>query len=103
MIAFFRRHTSEFVSLTVMALMAIALIAGQADAGLSPLPGGQVMQQRPAITATLDAVLESARFRADLAIDLEFIEAVGIGSGAEPQEKRGKLITLTLLDRDQGR
>lgn len=96
---FFHRHASEVVSLTVMALMAIALVAGQADAGLNGTSGGQITQQQPAITATLDAVLESARIRADLAIDFEFLEAAGVEADAELEKKRGKILTLTFLDR----
>lgn len=100
MMGFFHRHTSEFISLTVMALMVIALIAGQADAGLSAAPGAETVQQQPAITATLDAVLESAKFRADLAIDFELIEAAGVEPGAGAREKRGKFVTFTFVDRD---
>jgi hypothetical protein len=99
MIVFFRRHASEFVSLTLMMLMVIALITGQAGARLSGTPGAQMKQQQPAITATLDAALESVRFRADLVIDFELFEAAGTESTAEGQERRGDIVTLTLLDR----
>ena len=64
------RYLNEIVSLTVLALMVVALVAGQADA-----TGHDAVRNDPRIAVvaadvSIDALLESTVFRAKFAIRL---------------------------------
>ena len=72
------RYLNEIIGLTVMALMAMALVAGQAEA-----TGQEVIHSEPDITAeativTFDEAMESVVFRADIAINLGLDDLVRI-------------------------
>ena len=65
------QYLNEFVSLAVLALLALALIAGQAGATL-PAASGHAGDASPrGAAATLDAVFEAAGVRADVAIAID--------------------------------
>ena len=92
--AFIRRHISEFVSLTVLLLMAVALVSGQADATSAAATPARETMRDAAFTASLDAVLDSARLRAILVIDVE------PGDAAETDDASTDLLTISLLGRE---
>ena len=92
--AFIRRHISEFVSLTVLLLMAAALVSGQADATLPGATPAQETLRDASFAASLDAVLETARLRAILVIDVE------PGDEAETDDSIADLLTISLLGKE---
>ena len=92
--AFIRRHISELVSLTVMLLMAVALVSGQADATSPAATPARESLHDAGFTASLDAVLDTARLRAILVIDVE------PGDEAETDDATTDLLTISLLGRE---
>ena len=61
-------HLNEFVGLTILILMAIAVIAGQAEATMREMAPGAAAGGQPKLHATLGAVVDAAAVRADVAI-----------------------------------
>ena len=87
---FAERYLNEIVSLTVMALMAVALIAGQADAMVQ----NSIRSDSGFATATPDAreASELAAVRADVAIRLEFDELTRLVDQQRVKEALGDII-----------
>lgn len=70
------QYVNEIISLTVLALMAIALIYGQAGASL-PATATSHIDRPPALAAGVEAIIENAVvenavLHADFAIDVDF-------------------------------
>ena len=61
------QYMNELVSLTILALMAIALIAGQAEATLE----GTTRAAAGVRAQTLEAIADAAAIRADVAISID--------------------------------
>lgn len=66
------QYMNELVSLTILALMAIALVAGQADATLQETAHGPAVSGSQAPDLTLEAIVAAPAIRADVAIAIDF-------------------------------
>ena len=90
------RYLNEIVGLAVMALMAVALIAGQADATLHQSLQNQDTFAPAPVVASLDAVMESETFRADLHIELDLDQLIDVAADTESRETLRELIRFNL-------
>ena len=94
------RYLNEIVGLTVMALMAVALVAGQAEA-----TGQDAVHSEPDFTAAativaFDEAMESVVFRADIAINLDVDDLVRFEVSDESIEAIRKVLDIR-LDREK--
>lgn len=73
------RYLNEIVGLTVMALMIVALVAGQADATVHQSVRNDTIDAAPRLAASFEAVTESTTLRADIEIPLdpEWVDVAG--------------------------
>ena len=90
------RYLNEIVGLAVLALMAVALIAGQADATLHQALQNQKTFQPAPMVASLDAAMETRTIRADLHIELDLDQLIDVASDAESREALRELIRIDL-------
>ena len=89
-------YLNEIVGLTVMALMAVALVAGQAEA-----TGQDAVQSEPDFSAaativTFDEAMESVVFRADIAINLGLDDLVRLEVNDESIDAILKVLDIRL-------
>jgi len=93
------RYLNEIVGLTVMALMTVALIAGEADATIHRAAQSDAAYGASRLAASLEAVMESTTIRADLEIRLDLQQLIDAASETESREAIRDLIRIR-LDRD---
>ncbi len=90
------RYLNEIVGLTVMALMAVALVAGQVEA-----TGQDAVHSEPEFSAaativTFDEAMKSVVFRADIAINLGLDDLVRLEVSDESIEAIRKVLDIRL-------
>ena len=90
------RYLNEIVGLAVMALMAVALVAGQAEA-----TGQDAVHSEPEFSAaaaivTFDEAMESIVFRADIAINLGLDDLVRLEISDESIEAIRKVLDIRI-------
>ena len=90
------RYLNEIVGLAVMALMAVALIAGEADATLHQAVRNNQDIEHGRFAASMEAVTESAVIRADLHIQLDVDRLIDAASEEDSREALRDLITIKL-------
>ena len=62
------QYMNELVSLTILALMVAALIAGQASVSEASAAQVEVRPETPALTANIDVVIDAVSIRAHLGL-----------------------------------
>ena len=92
--AFATRYLNEIVGLTVMALMAVALIAGQADATLHQSLQSDSVGQAGQLVARAEAVTESAMIRAELELQLDLDRLIDAATEEHSRDALRDLITI---------
>ena len=90
------RYLNEIVGLTVMALMAVALVAGQAEATRQDAVHSEPDFSAAATIVTFDEVMESVVFRADIAINLGLDDLVRIEVNDESIDAILKVLDIGL-------
>ena len=93
------RYLNEIVGLTVMALMAVALVAGQAEATGQDADHSEPDFSAAATIVTFDKAMESVVFRADIAINLGLDGLVRLEVNDESIEAIRKVLDIR-LERD---
>ena len=90
------RYLNEIVGLAVMALMAVALIAGEADATLHKAIGNDEATEPGQFVASMEAFTESAVIRADLHIQLDLDRLIDVATEDDSRDALRDLITIKL-------
>ena len=90
------RYLNEMVGLTVMALMAVALIAGQADATVHQTVRHDSAAETSQLAASLEAVTESALIRAELELQLDLERLIDAATEENSRDAVRDLITIRL-------
>ena len=88
------RYLNEIVGLTVMALMTVALVAGQADATVHQSARGDTVHASTRLVANLEAVMEATTLRADLEIQLHSDQLVDAAGESDTVDAIRELITI---------
>ena len=96
------RYLNEIVGLAVMALMAVALIAGQADATVHKSLRSNAAYEDSHFSASLETVTDSATFRADIEVQLDLDRLIDIAAEEDAREALRDLIRIKLGRTDQG-
>ncbi|MDH3532449.1 MAG: hypothetical protein OEO82_05925 [Gammaproteobacteria bacterium] len=84
------RYTNEIISLTIMLLMTVALIAGQADATVHKTARSDSGYELSTLAAGLEAVMESRIIHADIELQVDFdqlLDAVAAGGSSQASHK----------------
>ena len=74
------QYMNEMISLTIMLLMTIALVAGQADATIHDSVRRDSGHTATTLAASFEARLESTVIRADIMIELDLDEIAELGT-----------------------
>lgn len=74
------RYMQEIVSLTIMMLMAVALIAGQAGATVHDTVRTDTGYEATTLAAGVEAVLESTLIRADITLQVNLDDIAELGA-----------------------
>jgi len=92
--------TTEIIGLTILFLMAAALIAGQANATLHETAHSDGGYAATSLGATVDAVLDAARIRADVELRLELGHLINAAGDGEADAVLGDLIRVVIRSDD---
>ena len=90
------RYVNEIVGLTIMLLMIIALIAGQADATVPRAGADLAGQETATLAANLEAMTESAVFRADVKLELDLDQLMDVANAQESSKSLFDLVEIKL-------
>ena len=90
------RYLNEIVGLAVMALMTVALIAGQADATVHESVRNERATEAARISASLETASETTIIRADLEIQLDLERLIDAAATENSHEALLDLITIKL-------
>ena len=96
------RYLNEIVGLAVMALMTVALIAGQADATVHQSLRNDMAREDSHFSASLETVTEAATFRADIEVQLDLDRLIDVAVEDDAREALKNLIRIKLGRKDQG-
>ena len=96
------RYLNEIVGLAVMALMAVALIAGQADATVHQSLRHDAAREDSHFSASLATVTDSATFRADIEVHLDLDRLIDVAAEEDAREALRDLIRIKLGHEAQG-
>ena len=90
------QHMNEVVSLAIMALMVVALIAGQADATMHAKVKSDAHFSATDLVAILETESEPATTRADVVIRLNLDRIIGTDAASRAVDLIGELIDIQL-------
>lgn len=90
------QYLNDVVSLTIMLLMTMALIAGEADATIHDSARGENDFAAATVSASLDAILRSTTFHAEFAIKLDLNRIAVIGAEELAMDAMQKAIEFRL-------
>jgi hypothetical protein len=90
------RYLNEIVGLTVMALMAVALVAGEADATVHQSVRGDTAYEATELTAGIKAVMEATTIHADLEIQVDLDQVVDAAGESDTRDAIRELIRIKL-------
>ena len=90
------RYLNEIVGLTVMALMTVALIAGEADATVHQLVRGEAASETTRLAANIEAVMEATTIHADLEIQVNLDKLVDAAGESDTRDAIRELVTIKL-------
>ena len=94
------RYMNEIVGLTVMALMAVALVAGQAGAmSQDAVPSNPELDAAAAIVS-FDEAMEAIVFRADIAINVSLDDLIRLDVDRDSIEAIRKVLAIRTERRD---
>ncbi len=94
------RYMNEIVGLTVMALMAVALVAGQSGAtGQDAVPSDPELGVAAAIVS-FDEAMEAIVFRADIAINVGLDDLIRLDVDRDSIEAIRKVLAIRTERRD---
>ena len=88
------RYLNEIVGLTVMALMTMALVAGQAEATAHDAVRSDTEFTVEATIINLDEVMESVVFRADIAISVGLHDLIRLDIDGDSIEAIRKVLDV---------
>lgn len=94
------RYTNEIIGITIMLLMTIALIAGQADATVHEQARSDGGYEATTLAAGLEAVMATANIRADIELQLDFEQLLDVVAGRDsgPASQEFSAITIRVSD-----
>ena len=95
--AFATRYLNEIVGLAVLALMTVALVAGQADATVHESIRTDTAGTAGHFTAHLEAVTGSTSLRADVEIQLDLERLIDVAAEENSRDALRDLITINLV------
>ena len=90
------RYLNEIMGLTVMALMAVALVAGEADATVHQSVRGDTAYAATKLAASVEAVMETTTIHADLEIQIDLDQLVDAVGESHTRDAMRELIRLKL-------
>ena len=90
------RYLNEIIGLTVMALMTVALVAGEADATVHKSVRSDAAFEATRLSASLEAVTEAATIHADLEVRLDLDQLVDAAGESDARDAIRELIRVRL-------
>ena len=96
------RYLNEIVGLAVLALMTVALIAGQADATVHQSLRNDKAAEGSQFSASLETGTDAATFRADIEIQLDLDRLIDVAADEDARAALRDLIRTKLDRKDQG-
>ena len=90
------QYLNEIVGLAVMALMTVALIAGQADATVHQSVRNDSAIETSQFSASLEAVTDSALIRAEVELQLDLDRLLDVATDEQSREALHNLIRIRL-------
>ena len=95
------RYLNEIVGLAVLALMTVALIAGQADATVHQSLRNDKAAEDSHFSASLETVTDAATFRADIEVQLDLDRLIDVAAEEDARAALRDLIRIKLDRKDQ--
>ena len=94
------RYLNEIIGITIMLLMATALIAGQADATVHESVRADASYEASTLAASLEAIMESTVIRADVKIELDLDHLLDVAADSGSRDALREFMEIKLKARD---